>query len=188
MSKMPKMSKISEVSRTPILFYTRGNATKMKSTKAQLNWKGETMGNRAVITTRDKKVGIYLHWNGGRDSIEGFLTFCKANNFRSPESDSYGWLYLATVVGCFFGDGLSAGMDEYERLDCDNYDNGVYIIENWNVVGRDFISSDFKEQDGHDLYEFVKLVNSRMPKHMQLKEEVLAEAVDQRKREIANKL
>lgn len=28
------------------------------------------MGNRAVITTSDKKMGIYLHWNGGRDSVE----------------------------------------------------------------------------------------------------------------------
>lgn len=26
------------------------------------------MGNRAVITTPDKKMGVYLHWNGGRDN------------------------------------------------------------------------------------------------------------------------
>lgn len=25
------------------------------------------MGNRAVITDKQKKIGIYLHWNGGRD-------------------------------------------------------------------------------------------------------------------------
>ena len=30
------------------------------------------MGNRAVITDIEKKVGIYLHWNGGRDSVEAF--------------------------------------------------------------------------------------------------------------------
>ena len=41
------------------------------------------MGNRAVIgfeqdKKRDKKsVGIYLHWNGGRDSVEGFLKVAK---------------------------------------------------------------------------------------------------------------
>lgn len=30
------------------------------------------MGNRAVITTRKdlKDIGVYLHWNGGRDSVE----------------------------------------------------------------------------------------------------------------------
>lgn len=30
------------------------------------------MGNRAVITTPDKKMGVYLHWNGGRDSVEPY--------------------------------------------------------------------------------------------------------------------
>jgi hypothetical protein len=38
------------------------------------------MGNRAVITLKPhegksygNQVGIYVHWNGGRDSIEAFL-------------------------------------------------------------------------------------------------------------------
>lgn len=35
------------------------------------------MGNRAVITTTDQRIGIYLHWNGGKDSVEAFLKYCK---------------------------------------------------------------------------------------------------------------
>ena len=35
------------------------------------------MGNRAVITTRSKDIGVYLHWNGGRDSVEAFLKYCE---------------------------------------------------------------------------------------------------------------
>ena len=34
------------------------------------------MGNRAVITAsklKDSGLGIYLHWNGGRASVLGFL-------------------------------------------------------------------------------------------------------------------
>ena len=31
------------------------------------------MGNRAVITTEEKKIGIYLHWNGGYDSVNGYV-------------------------------------------------------------------------------------------------------------------
>lgn len=31
------------------------------------------MGNRAVITTRAKEIGVYLHLNGGRDSVEAFI-------------------------------------------------------------------------------------------------------------------
>lgn len=30
------------------------------------------MGNRAVITTEEKQIGVYLHWNGGRDSVQAF--------------------------------------------------------------------------------------------------------------------
>ena len=48
------------------------------------------MGNRAVITTRKAGVnpansdatGVYLHWNGGRDSVEAFLAYCKLKQFR----------------------------------------------------------------------------------------------------------
>ena len=27
------------------------------------------MGNRAFITTPDKDLALYLHWNGGRDTV-----------------------------------------------------------------------------------------------------------------------
>ena len=63
------------------------------------------MGNRAVITTRKdlKDIGVYLHWNGGRDSVEGFLTYCKIKGYRPPEYDNYGWAYLCMTIGNFFG-------------------------------------------------------------------------------------
>ncbi len=61
------------------------------------------MGNRAVITTPDKKMGIYLHWNGGRDSVEAFLHYCELHGFRSPDRDPYGWARLCQVIGNFFG-------------------------------------------------------------------------------------
>ena len=38
------------------------------------------MGNRAVITTEknfeNNGVGVYLHWNGGYDSVSAFLKYC----------------------------------------------------------------------------------------------------------------
>lgn len=91
------------------------------------------MGNRAVITTKENwrngGVGIYLHWNGGRDSVEAFLKYCELKGFRSPSSDSYGMARLCQVIGNFFGGGLSVGIDTLWHLDCDNFDNGVYIID-----------------------------------------------------------
>ena len=53
------------------------------------------MGNRAVITASlsndpqtSNDIGIYLHWNGGRDSVEAFLEYCKRRGFRPPDQDN----------------------------------------------------------------------------------------------------
>ena len=48
------------------------------------------MGNRAVITTPQRKVGLYVHWNGGRDTIEPLLRYCELKGYRDPAKDEYG--------------------------------------------------------------------------------------------------
>lgn len=131
------------------------------------------MGNRAVITTRDafdhNGLGIYVHWNGGRDSVNAFLTYCAMKQFASPETDCYGWARLCQVIGNFFGGGLSLGIDTIDRLDCDNGDNGTYIIENWQIIGREHFS--WNEQNSYDLNEMVHDINACQPKEEQLDEE-----------------
>lgn len=93
------------------------------------------MGNRAVITTPEKELGLYLHWNGGRDTVEPLLKYCELQGYRPPSVDSYGWARMAQVVGNFFGGGLSVGVDIYKHLG-DQGDNGVYIIDGWQIVDR----------------------------------------------------
>lgn len=134
------------------------------------------MGNRAVITTPAKKVGIYLHWNGGRDSVQAFLKYCELQGFRSPEYDNYGWSRLCQVIGNFFGGSTSIGIDEYYKLDTDNYDNGVYIIENWKIVGREFFEG--TEQNEYELNKMLKSIDKKQPRHMQLGEFLDAEEVN----------
>lgn len=134
------------------------------------------MGNRAVITTEDKKIGVYLHWNGGRDSIEAFLLYCKLQGYRCPEHDCYGWARLCQVIGNFFGGGLSLGIDTYDRLDTDNGDNGVYIIRNWEIVGREFASS--YEQSTYNLREMLEEINKTQPPSEQLSIGTLDQAVE----------
>lgn len=129
------------------------------------------MGNRAVITTTKKDLGVYLHWNGGRDSVEGFLTFCKIKGFRRPERDCYGWAYLCTVIGNFFGDGYSLGIDKYEYLDTDNYDNGTYIIEDWEIIDREFFKGE--EQQNYLLQDMLKDINSSQPEQLKITQEEL---------------
>jgi len=121
------------------------------------------MGNRAVITTEKKDLGVYLHWNGGRDSVETFLKVCKHYKFRTPESDCYGWARLCQVITNFMGtDGLSVGIDRYENLDTNNGDNGTYIIKNWDIVGREYHRG--KEQMGFDVEETAKELIEKMDK------------------------
>ena len=126
------------------------------------------MGNRAVITTKEKKIGVYLHWNGGRDSVTAFLTYCKMKEYRTPESDNYGWARLCQVIGNFFGGSCSIGIDEYDVLDTDNGDNGVYIIENWEIVDREFYNG--AEQNNHDLLKMLKDINKCQPEQEQFRD------------------
>ena len=119
------------------------------------------MGNRAVIKMNGVETGIYLHWNGGRDSVEGFLEYCKMKDFRG---DYYGMARLTQIIANYFGGGLSIGIDTAETLDCDNYDNGMYIIdEHFNIVERKYFD-DCVEQKEYPLKEMVIEVNNAQPK------------------------
>ena len=132
------------------------------------------MGNKAVITTKENfennGIGIYLHWNGGRDSVEAFLTYCHKRGFRAPSEDNYGFARLTQVIANFFGgDGLSIGVDTINHLDCDNGDNGVYIIEGWEIVGRKYFEG--KEQNGYDLNEFLQAIDEAQPENQRIYKE-----------------
>ena len=71
------------------------------------------MGNRAIITTQERKIRLYPHWNGGRDTVEPLLRYCELQGYRPPSSDSYGWARICQVVGNFFGGTLSVGIGPY---------------------------------------------------------------------------
>lgn len=124
------------------------------------------MGNRAVIASADEKekgVGIYVHWNGGIESIEAFLAYCEMKGFREPTDDNYGWAYLATVIGNFFGDGLSVGVDLCDHLDTNNGDNGVYYIDGWKVVGRSYDAYPLRTNKSQLYGRLVEINNAQSP-------------------------
>lgn len=141
------------------------------------------MGNRAVFLNKNdmladgkinpNQIGVYLHWNGGRDSVSAFLKYCKLKGYRSPSTDCYGWACLCNVISNFFGDGMSLGIDIASRLDCNNYDNGVYIIDRWEIVGRLYNRS--VEQSNYDVDSFVLELNERMPEQSRMDARVLKE-------------
>ena len=110
------------------------------------------MGNPAVITASLDRVngtGVYIHWNGGIESVSAFLEVCRRRGYRDPSQDeSYAMARLVGVLCEFFGDGLSVGIGPLCRLDCDNGDNGVYRIgAGWAIVGRYGIGSGYNESE-----------------------------------------
>ena len=114
------------------------------------------MGNRCVITTKDvnkenraQKLGIYLHWNGSKEDVEAILKKAKERKIRIWNDDyQYFWARLIQIAAEHVeettGDQVcSIGVDTVECLDCHNWDNGVYYIdENLEIC---------KQTDGSEL-------------------------------------
>ena len=119
------------------------------------------MGNRAVITIKEEGTpqedwnSLYLHWNGGRDSVEPFLYVAKLYGIRCNDDSNYGIARLAQLIGNTIGGTLSLGVGAYKSLDTDNCDNGVYVVKNWEIVDREFFPSEYQEQNEYDFDEMV---------------------------------
>jgi len=92
------------------------------------------MGNRAVVSfgTTPSAKAVYLHWNGGRASVEGFLRACALLHLP-PTAES-----LYEVAKGFLGS--SCYLETVGTSDRDNYDNGWYVLEwgEWRVKERKF--------------------------------------------------
>ncbi len=101
------------------------------------------MTNSAVITTAPfglDNVGIYVRWNGGPESIVGFLQATKGLGVRSLEKDPAGAMArLTQVIANYLGGSTNVGIGLVRDLDYDNGDNGVYLIGgDLEIVGREF--------------------------------------------------
>ena len=150
------------------------------------------MGNRAIIKGKGTDMGVYVHWNGGYDSVRAFVEYCKLKGYRSPEVDSYGLARLCQVVGNFFGGTSSVGivampgtkrmsarkMKEYWGLD-----NGIYELQNWDIVSHwrydgVLISSEDEYHEGYDLTRMLLKIDECMPISEQLgKDYITADVV-----------
>lgn len=120
------------------------------------------MGNRAIVKPEGQNIGVYLHWNGGIDSVTGFLKYCELRGFRGFD-DSYGLARFCQVVGNFFGDGLSIGIetDIYETKEAAEWiDNGIYVVKGWEIIRR---IGDFDGREGYDLDDMLKEIDVKQP-------------------------
>jgi hypothetical protein len=94
------------------------------------------MGNRAVITfsTYTNAPAIYLHWNGGRASVEGFLSAARQlglRHARTPQAQTDALDQLAEMLARYYfrcDVGMNVYRLHYAGSDRDNGDNGTYVI------------------------------------------------------------
>ena len=94
------------------------------------------MGNRAVITfsTANNAPAIYLHWNGGRASVEGFLSAARQlglRHARSHQEQTETLDNLAEMLARFYfrcNVGMTVYRLHFAGSDRDNGDNGTYLL------------------------------------------------------------
>ena len=126
------------------------------------------MGNRAIIKPVGKDIGVYLHWNGGRDSVEAFLKYCKLRGFRDfggAHADGYGIARFMQVVGNFFGGGLSIGLETNVKMDekyAEMIDNGIYEVDGWKIVAR--CPKGIREQHEYKMQEMLEVIDAAQPR------------------------
>lgn len=95
------------------------------------------MGNRAVVSVEGSKVGVYLHWNGGKESVTAFLRAAKDLGVRAPTADvSYFYARFTQIIANFIGGTNSVGIDAVSNLDTDNGDNGHFIVNEKFEIAR----------------------------------------------------
>lgn len=112
------------------------------------------MGNRALVIPAGETFGVYLHWNGGYDSVYPFLEYCKLKEFRDfggKHADGYGIARFTQVVANFFGGSLSIGIQSMSIGSERWQDNGAYVIDGWDIVdhisGTDYEFNDTIDND-----------------------------------------
>lgn len=130
------------------------------------------MSNRAVVTF-DKQptansIGVYLHWNGGPESVLAFVKALDYYGIRDSASDpSYQLARFVQIVGNYFGGTLSLGIGQLCELDTHNYDNGLYRVT--RAKGALLI----EQCDGKAPYKWHDLSNDSIMRHEYWKDDAI---------------
>ena len=123
------------------------------------------MGNRALIAFKQKESTkkkedvpcIYLHWNGGRDSVEAFLDATRRLGVRKNDP-SYAMARLTQIIANYLGGTLSIGISSVGDWALDFLDNGIYWVDELEIYDRTDTYDGYQEQNSYDHEELVKAI------------------------------
>lgn len=129
------------------------------------------MGNRAVITfgTAAKSPSLYLHWNGGRASVAGFLSAARTLGIEYTTAAKtieelahlVGWYFFRCEVGK-----VHVYLQPYGRADKDNGDNGVYVLDRDLCIDRRLFMEGAEEIDAAKTMGIQKLIVGRVVQNL----------------------
>ena len=121
------------------------------------------MSNSAIIRFKDNYFcEVYLHWNGGIESIVGFLKYCELKGYRDGD-----FARFIQVVGNFFGGGNTIYLEKFNsNIDTDN---GIYLVHNWKIVNKKVDKNILTKQSFKELF---RIINSTQRKEEQLPEKL----------------
>ena len=132
------------------------------------------MGNRAVITFGQKYNSpcIYLHWNGGRASVEGFLRAARHLGIRLSSDKTEAQIMDAiaeAIAGPFFGNdiGLTIYRQQFGRSDQDNWDNGTYLLNADLTIGGRLFARHDEEVSAEKTQAIYEQIMARAPVYNQ---------------------
>ncbi len=130
------------------------------------------MGNRAVLSfsTANNAPSIYLHWNGGRASVEGFIAAAKGlglNNAGTTREQQSKFLdnFADMIAKHFFrcNVGMTVYRETYGQSDYDNGDNGVYVLSPELRITRRLYRGTYEENDVKKTNEIAEHIIQRAP-------------------------
>lgn len=134
------------------------------------------MGNRAVIAFQNAEgiapFGVYLHWNGGPESVRAFVDAAAEVGMRGAEDPGYCAARLCQIIGNYFGGGLSVGIVTINPADpweADQGDNGIYILDHQGKLTQ----KRRKESD----FTIARVPKSERPKYESIKAACIASFV-----------
>lgn len=125
------------------------------------------MGNRAVITasTSHNAPCIYLHWNGGRASVEAFLKSARHLSIKGADASTFD--RIAELVATHFFNckvGCNIYRQTFGQSDNNNGDNGTFLIdENLCIIGRIGDGSHREEVNAVKTAEIFHHITQRAP-------------------------
>jgi hypothetical protein len=129
------------------------------------------MGNRAVITFSQHKTApcIYLHWNGGRASVEAFIKSAKHLGLHvcKNEYEEHKVMdLLAEMIATHFFEtkvGMTVYREQYGISDTSNSDNGVYVLDSKLNICKRILNGSHEEIDNAKTLAIFENIVSRAP-------------------------